>query len=146
MRGAVIWLGALSFLAASAFPGALAAKPAPTNSDAVELCGNGGDGDIDVGIDACTKAIEGSPPAPQRAKLLFHRGNAYVFKEQYEAAIKDYNLAIELSDDASVPGFWGLCRAYRLKLNYDVAIGYCDAAIKLNPELGKLYAERGAAH
>lgn len=95
----------------------MAATPAPggqsSDSDGARVAANAGNeavqrGDLDVGIQQFTKAIQ-LDPAPVYFGL---RGGAYWRSKQLDAALADYNRAVEL-DPRNPDNYYGRARVYK---------------------------------
>ena len=85
---------------------------------------------------------------PQGAKLaLTHtkRGTAYLRKGQYDAAIGEYNKALEINPRSAVV-YYNRSVAYTSKGQYDKAVTDCRSALQLNPSDANSYYSRGVSY
>ena len=74
-----------------------------------------------------------------------NRGNAYSDIGEFEYAIEDYNMVIQLKPDDAV-AYYNRGMAYGVKCKYDYAIKDFDMAIQLKPDLTVAYYNRGVAY
>jgi tetratricopeptide (TPR) repeat protein len=101
--------------------------------------------DLDAAIERCSNALNGNPSASIAAKALDLRASAYLDKQRYEQAIKDYDEVIRL--DPGYPlAYINRGRAHRAIGNIDAAIKDYDAAIKITPGIAFAYNNRGNAY
>jgi tetratricopeptide (TPR) repeat protein len=81
----------------------------------------------------------------QKAKEIRTRGLEFYEKKQYDKAIEDYSLAIQLD-----PNYYWAYRdrgiAHLAKKEYDTAIQDYNQAIALNPKYALAYSNRGVAY
>jgi PQQ-dependent catabolism-associated CXXCW motif protein len=73
------------------------------------------------------------------------RGNIQHQKGAYDAAIKEYDLAISLDPEYAI-AYRNRGLAYHLKRNYDLAIQDYDQAIRLNPKDSDAFNGRGSSY
>jgi tetratricopeptide (TPR) repeat protein len=79
---------------------------------------------------------------PADDQAVAYRAEAHLFKDDYEAALKDLNEAIRLKPGRA--GWWAN-RAYVLSLtkDYDKALKDCDEALRLDPKEARAFWVRG---
>ena len=85
---------------------------------------------------------------PTGSKLaLSHtkRGTAYLKKGQYDAAIGEYNKALEINPRSAVV-YYNRSVAYTSKGQYDKAVTDCSSALQLNPRDANSYYSRGVSY
>jgi tetratricopeptide (TPR) repeat protein len=82
---------------------------------------------------------------PLNHRAYNNRGNAYLAKGQYDAAIKDYDKSIELKPRYA-NAYDNRGKAYRAEGRYDEAIRDYDKAIRLKPDFEDAYEGRIAAY
>ena len=102
--------------------------------------------DADTSIAGCTAVIQaGRESTAVLAGAYDRRGNAYIYKGNYDLAIKDSNDAIRLNpNDAAAYDTRG--SAYFLKDDYERAIQDYNEAIRVNPNVAPAYAGRASAY
>jgi tetratricopeptide (TPR) repeat protein len=93
-------------------------------------------------VAACNRLIEQNPG---NAVAYLGRGNAYLYKRDYDRAISDYGQAIQL-DPKLANAYVGRGNAYAGKRDYDRAISDHDQAILLDPKSAVFYGNRGSAY
>lgn len=71
----------------------------------------------------------------QVADIYFLLGNLQVRKEEFLAAIANFEKAISLDKNYD-PAYAGLCSAYGGLKQIDKAISFCQQALEINPDLG----------
>ena len=70
--------------------------------------------DLDLAIDHCTAAIQSGELSDQELAAAFHnRGLAYYHKKEYDRAIEDYDHAIRLNPNDSIPSIAGGSRTLK---------------------------------
>jgi tetratricopeptide (TPR) repeat protein len=107
----------------------------------VDESNHGGPDEYDAALANCNAAIERNPDA----EPYNNRGNAYFGKGQFDAAIRDYDKAIELRP--SYPqAYNNRGSAYKKKRQFDAAIRDFDKAISLEPNTPLYYYNRGNAY
>ena len=92
--------------------------------------------------------IHWGPEARQKrreAAIHNNRGLTYGEKGDYDRAIKDFNMAIDLNPHYAY-AYNNRGAAYRSKGNFDRAIEDCSKAIKLKSNYAEPYSNRGAAY
>ncbi len=95
-----------------------------------------------VEIQACNQVIATWPNArPQIAWAFYHRGNAYTAEEDYDRAIQDYDIAIELKPDHS-HAYADRGLAYFGKGAFERAVEDYNVAIRLDPAYAPTYQDR----
>jgi tetratricopeptide (TPR) repeat protein len=87
-------------------------------------------GEYDKAIDLCTSMI--SSPNDQAHLTYYNRGFAYSKKGQYDKAIADYTVAIELGP-SNERIYQARASSYESIKEYDKAIGDLDKAVALAP-------------
>ncbi len=85
-----------------------------------------------------TRAIEADPHNP---RPYFLRGNAYLDRDEFDAAIADYSKAIAL-DPADAVAYNNRGIAYRNKRDPDRAIEDYSKAVEINPGYRDAYNNR----
>jgi tetratricopeptide (TPR) repeat protein len=94
-------------------------------------------------VDTLALVLRGDDP--EDAFTYASRGKAYYAKDQYDAAIKNFNKAIRLDPN---DGYTYVCRgdAYRKKGQYDAANKDYSEAIRLDPKYALAYIWCGKSH
>jgi tetratricopeptide (TPR) repeat protein len=82
---------------------------------------------------------------PLNYRAYNNRGKAYRSKGQYDAAIKDYDKAIELKSDCA-EAYYNRGNALNSEGQYDAAIRDYDKAIELKPDFALAYNNRAVTH
>ena len=92
----------------------------------------------EASIDFYNKAIN---QAPNYRAAYVGRGEVYHALKQYDAAIADYNRAIQLSSPQGAAAIYvSRAEAYHAKNDYDQALEDCTTALELQPDyLGAYY-------
>jgi tetratricopeptide (TPR) repeat protein len=85
------------------------------------------------------------PKASKLALAHTKRGTAYLKKGQYDAAIGEYNKALEINPRSAVT-YYNRSVAYTGKGQYDKAVTDCSSALKLNPTDANSYYSRGVSY
>ena len=98
-------------------------------------------------IEGCTRLIDsGKEGSEDLVKDHFNRATAYDFEGAADKAIDDYNVVIDLRPQ-NAKAYGSLGMIYRVKNEYDRAIGNFDKAIALNGKRMDLYFPyRGRCH
>jgi tetratricopeptide (TPR) repeat protein len=74
--------------------------------------------------------------------LYNNRGTAYLYKEDYDRALADFNQAIKIQPNRAF-AYVNRAGIYGAKENYDLAIADCSQVIKLQPDFALAYMKRG---
>jgi tetratricopeptide (TPR) repeat protein len=116
------------------------------NMDAKELFGKGQkllvEGKLRESIDAFTKAIA----AGEKSEIIFlSRGVAYFKVEEYDNAIHDFGIVININDHNFRAHFYR-GTVFMAKEEYKKAIVDFDETIKLKPDYGAAFFARGTAY
>jgi tetratricopeptide (TPR) repeat protein len=90
------------------------------------------DGQIDASIDDYTSAIQLIPLQSKIKNLYHNRGWSWISKQNYDAAIDDFNKALDRDDDFA-PAYYGRAMAWYKKGDYQQAAIDAKDAIKLAP-------------
>lgn len=99
----------------------------------------------DVAIQVCTSVITAGGESVRNLSAAFNnRGSAYISKEQYELALKDFAQALKLESDPKT--YYNRGNAYRGLRTYNLAIASYDTAIALKPDYGIAYGNRGLSY
>jgi regulator of sirC expression with transglutaminase-like and TPR domain len=85
------------------------------------------------------------PTGSKLALTHTNRGTAYLRKGQYDAAIGEYNKALQINPRSAV-AYYNRSVAYTSKGQYDKAVTDCSSALQLNPSDAKSYYSRGVSH
>src|SRR5215216_1032015 len=109
----------------------------------VRLEANDFNGAIERFTDALNQ-ISTSKELINLAPIYYFRGNGYLFNNDYDRAIPDYNEAIRLKIKEP-DAYYNRSIAFNIKGDYDRAIADCDEAIKLKPDDPYFYFSRGYA-
>src|SRR5215470_2266635 len=97
-------------------------------------------------IAGCTALIEGGKVhGRERALSYFRRGAAYLMRQAFDRAIRDFSDGLAL-DPANATAFYGRALAYEGKKDPDRAIKDYDAAIRLDPGHVKALGNRAAIY
>jgi tetratricopeptide (TPR) repeat protein len=100
----------------------------------------------DLVIEGCSEIIDEGQQAPAILSTAHNnRGVAYKVKGEYDLALKDYDLAIELNPNAA-SHFNNRGVLYRLKHDYDRAIADYDEAIWLKSDYIAAFYNRALAY
>jgi tetratricopeptide (TPR) repeat protein len=100
----------------------------------------------DLVIEGCSEIIEETQQSPKILALAHNnRGVAYKVKGEYELALQDYNLAIQLNPNAA-NHYNNRGIIYRLKHEYDRAIADYDEAIWLKRDYIAAFYNRAFAY
>jgi tetratricopeptide (TPR) repeat protein len=83
--------------------------------------------------------------AADDALFYNRRGNAYMYRHDYDRAIADFNQAIRL-DPEYAKAYNGRGATYFRKGDYDRAMSDYDRAIRLDPKYAVTYVNRGYVH
>ena len=134
-------MSARSVLLAAALVAVLgSAPPAAAQRTSVDACVNESNPAFE--IKACTEVIEIWVNAkPQIAWAFYHRGNAYTAQQDYDRAIQDYDIAIELKPDHS-HAYADRGLAYFGKGAFERAVEDYNVAIRLDPAYAPTYQDR----
>jgi serine/threonine protein kinase/Tfp pilus assembly protein PilF len=98
----------------------------------------------EYGIELIDETETGPCLDPDDARFYYDRGNAWLEKEEYDRAIRDFDEAIQL-DPNNAPAHQMRGRAWRFKKDYDEAVEDFNEAIRLRPNLADAYYDRGMA-
>jgi len=121
---------------------AVAAICRAAQTDAGRLCKENA-ANPDVAIRACTAAIgSGQLSVADLASASLDRGIAYVAKENYDLAIRDFDQAIRSQPNLAA-AFENRCRAYLRKHDDGRALPDCEQAIQLDPKAARAVYGRG---
>ena len=85
------------------------------------------------------------PTGPKLALTHTKRGTAYLKKGQYDAAIGEYNKALEINLRSAV-AYYNRSVAYTSKGQYNKAVTDCSSALQLNPRDANSYYSRGVSY
>jgi tetratricopeptide (TPR) repeat protein len=109
----------------------------------IQLCNQSDRNSPDARIKGCTALINGQRKEPKLVLAIAYnnRGNAYSQKGNYDRAIKDYDLAIQINPTYAKP-YNNRGVAYQNKGDYNKAIRDFDVAIKLSPDYAYALANR----
>jgi tetratricopeptide (TPR) repeat protein len=100
----------------------------------------------DLVIQGCSEIIEEGQQAPAiLATAHNNRGVAYKVKGEYDLALQDYDLSIQLNPNAASP-YNNRGIIYRLKHDYDRAIADYDEAIWLKSDYVAAFYNRALAY
>ncbi|UCE83076.1 MAG: tetratricopeptide repeat protein [Deltaproteobacteria bacterium] len=83
--------------------------------------------------------------APQLALNHTNRGTTFLRKGQYDAAIGEYNKALEMNPSSAL-AYYNRSVAYTSTGQYDKAVKDCNSALQLNPEHANSYYSRGVSY
>jgi tetratricopeptide (TPR) repeat protein len=112
----------------------------------IELCNGSDRSSPEPQIRGCTALINSENETTLiRSVAHNNRGDAYVAQGNFDAAINDYNQAINLNPDFA-RSFNNRGFAYLKKGNYEQALKDFDQAIKLKSDYGKAFANRAEVH
>lgn len=112
-------------------------------ADNLKDCGQS-TGDPKAAVDACTRAIEFlSLDRPDLAKAYYSRGTGYAALGNYDRALPDYNMALQL-DPNLANAYYNRALAWSAKGESDRALADYDAAVKLSPRDANAFLGRGA--
>jgi len=113
----------------------------------IELCNAPERETLDDRIKGCTALINSPRKEPNLVLAIAHnnRANAYSEKGDYERAIRDYDLAIQLNPNYAKP-YNNRGVVYQKKGEYDRAIKDFDEAIKLTPDYAYAFANRAETY
>lgn len=99
-------------------------------ADAVDTCETAGYYDRMEQLAACTEVIEqGLWPRSDMAWVYSNRGNAYVWLDESELAIADYDAALEIDPDYAA-AYSNRGAVYHRQGEYELAIADFDAALE----------------
>jgi lipoprotein NlpI len=119
----------------------LIAAPLPHAAEKEPQCG-GVVGDPDLAIRTCTRLIEfGSLDRPQLARAYHIRGTEWANQGNYDRAIADYTLAVEL-DPKLTAAYFNRALSRSERGDGDLAIADYDAVLKLSPNDSRAYMGR----
>lgn len=98
------------------------------------------EGQLDEAISAFSKAVNRNPDDPQAYRM---RGNAFKDTGDYEAALEDYTVSLQLEPEA----YWFNRRGltYEEMNQFEQALQDYNSAIKLDPQWAVAYNNRGYA-
>ena len=85
------------------------------------------------------------PTGSKLALTHTNRGTAYLRKGQYDAAIGEYNKALQINPRSAV-AYYNRSVAYTSKGQYDKAVTDCSSALQLNPSDANSYYSRGVSY
>jgi tetratricopeptide (TPR) repeat protein len=109
----------------------------------LRLCHENATGHPDMAIAACTAAIgPGQLSGADLASASLDRGIAYLHKEDYDLAIRDFDQAIRGKPDLA-SAFENRCKAYHRKHDDARALPDCEQAIRLDPKAASPVYGRG---
>lgn len=101
-------------------------------------------GNPQLAIQVCTRAIEFlSLERPDLAKAYYSRGTEWASQGNFDRAIADYNMAIEL-DPKLASAYYNRALAWSARGESDRALADYDAALKLSPRDISAWIGRGA--
>jgi tetratricopeptide (TPR) repeat protein len=123
---------------------AIAGTPAIAAGDADDstLCNNSVK-DPDAGIAACTR-LENSGPKGASAEVYKNRGNAWYVRTNYDAAISDYDKAIN-RNPRFTDAYHDRGLAWFKRGDFERAVKDFSDAIRLDPKRTRAYNDRGLA-
>ena len=78
---------------------------------------------------------------PEDVQVINRLGDLYLKLGEHSRAVKEFNRAIEISDDSPLPHV-GRCRAYSIVKWYDKAIENCNEALELDSKHAPAYFYR----
>ncbi len=138
-------IGCAALIMISPLQGSWAAEQPSSFQDKlrnVDLCNGVDRSSPEPQINGCTALIDAGNQTTRLLAIAHNnRGNAYFKKGDYDRAIKDYDMAIELLPSYARPlNNRGL--AYQKKGDYDRAIKDFDETIKLSPNYARAFANR----
>lgn len=123
---------------------ALATAPAPAQTPKDLNCTGNPDIAWDLQVVGCSKAIEsGRSSGKNLAAILVNRGNAYHNTGKDDAALADYNEALQLNPAAAAAYNGWL---YQGQGDLDRAIADYNEAIRLDPNDAFAFNNRGGAY
>src|SRR5271166_4562274 len=109
-------------------------------------CSGGEGGNPDVIIGGCTRVIEEHNDPPRRLAIAFNnRAVAYKAKGDFDHALQDYDVSIEL-DPYAANHYNNRGIIYRIKGDLTRAIGEYGKAIALKPDYIAAYYNRALAY
>ncbi|MGB0057819.1 MAG: tetratricopeptide repeat protein, partial [Methyloceanibacter sp.] len=126
---------------------ATASEPARAESEQdVAWCKGQGNPTPEQQIGACTALIEaGAGQGRERGLSYFRRAAAYLKRENFDSAIRDFGEGLALDPD-NATAFYGRGVAYEAKKEPERAIEDYDAAIELDPRYIKALSNRAAIY
>ena len=112
------------------------------NSQTPAVCKNA---NVDLAITQCTSLIDSKKLSGMELAIIFiDRGDAYTKKLDFDHAIADYDIAIELEPEDAL-AFGDRAFAYAGKLEYERAIEDYDQAVILDRNFALAFYLRGMA-
>jgi tetratricopeptide (TPR) repeat protein len=112
----------------------------------LELCNGGAEISVDRQIDACTAIIDSGALSQQGLAIAHNtRGNAFLKRQEYGQAIRDYDDSIRLNPSYS-KALNDRGVAYTRMQELDRAIGDFDEAIQLSPDYAIAFANRAQTY
>ena len=86
--------------------------------------------------------------SPNKAGPHNNLGNAYINKEMFDEAIREYQRALDIDPDyaEAYKAYTNLGFAYLYKGMYDEAIRECQRALRINPNYAKAHTNLGIAY
>lgn len=83
--------------------------------------------------------------SPNKLRPRFARGNVFLYNNQIDNAIYDYQKVLEINKDYYL-AYINLAYAYLEKKDYQTAIKFCDEAIRIKPHSYMAYNNRATAY
>jgi tetratricopeptide (TPR) repeat protein len=108
----------------------------------IDWCNGKNQATFDMQIMGCTAIIQSGKYTDRQLAIVFdRRGSAYVWKDDYDRAIEDFDRAIRL-DPTYASGFLDRGMAFHNKKAYGRAMSDYSEAIRLNPKLANAFTNR----
>ena len=114
----------------------------PAFAGDVEVCASD---EHEAAIEACTRLLAKKAPRSDLATYRHHRGTSYYAKGEYDAAIADFNKAIEINDKYT-NAYLNRGLSYDSKGDWDAAIADYTRVIELDDKNAQAYGYRGNAY
>ena len=146
----LVFICAATFVLFAPISESSAAKISPIIDERLKnigLCNQSDREALEARIQGCTALINSQRKEPTLVLAIAHnnRGNAYSAKGDFDHAIEDYDLAIQLNPNYA-HSYNNRGVVYLKKGDYDRAINDFDEAIRLSPSYARAFANRAETY
>ena len=141
------WVSSRALTGAALITVTLLGPPAVAQTtQQVAWCEGKGGATLDQQISGCTAMIESGKFSGANLAVPFNnRGDAYIWKGNYDRAIADLNEAIRLNPKSS-SAYNSRAVGYKAKGDYDRAVADLNEVIRLKPKTADYFFNRGVVY